>query len=328
MIEKKLQNWIRNRLERLPSAGRFELTHQAEMGEEQTTLLRLEAGSGEGEIYQRAKELAEQILDSAQEHATAYEGRQRYRVLALERDTFDEIAIYVFALGIGGGMARSEPGEPTERGLLAQLMRHNQQLAHINVEQSQAVNQALIAENRDLRGRVEKVEAQRAEWFELLETMHSSRHERELSMMQEAQRAETREKAIGLLMRYVPEVLKKLDLSALSPSPSNDRTTAQLPAAPSELERAQATMRRVWRILDRDWISGHLDEQNRTRVDQLLGIGDPLKSMAEFSERLTFLWGSLSDEVTDRIQEQIVERDSALATELLTLMGSQEEAAE
>jgi hypothetical protein len=86
-------------------------------------------------------------------------------------------------------------------------------------------------------------------------------------------------------------------------------------------------MRRVWQILDRDWIYGHLDEQNRARVDQLLGIGDPLKSMSEFSERLTFLWGSLSDEVTDRIQEQIFERDTALATELLTLMGSQDDEA-
>lgn len=326
MIEKKVQNWIRNRLEMLPSAGRFELTHQSEMGEEQTTLLRLEAGSGEGEAHHRARELAEQIVETAQEHASAYEGRQRYRVLALERDTLDEIGVYVFALGIGGGMSRAEPGDPTERGLLAQLMRHNQQLAQINVEQSQAVNQALIAENRDLRGRVDKVEAQRAEWFELLETMHSARHERELAMVREAQRAETKDKAIGLLLKYVPEVIKKFDLGSLD-KPA--QIAAPAPKPPSNpLEEAHAKFRRVWNLLDADTFAGHLDEQNQARVESLLGMGERFSDMGQFSDRLASLWMSLDAQVTESIQAQIFERDPALAVELLSLLGPDTEAAE
>jgi len=324
MIEKKIANWLRNRLEAIPSAGRFELTHQADMGEETTTLLRLEPGSGDGEAHSRARELSEQIVEAATEHANAYEGKQRYRVLALEAETFEELGVYVFALGLGGGIARSEPGEPTERGLLAQLMRHNQHLAQINVEQSQAVNQALIAENRDLRGRVQQVEAQRAEWFELLETMHSARHQRELEMMAEAGRKENRDKAIRLLMQYVPELVKKIDLGALGVGNAN----VKLPAPkPDPLADAHEKMRRVWRLLDRDWIAGRLDEENRARVDALLGIGDKLETVEDFATKLGVLWASLDEDVTDEIQKTILAHDAPLALELTQLMQRDEEEA-
>lgn len=309
----------------IPSAGRFELYHCPEMHEEEASLLRLDVEGGE--THERARDLSEQIFEVADEHRQAFEGRQRYRLLALERDTMEEIGVYVFALGLGSSLARSEPGEPTERGLLAQLMRHNQQLAQINVEQSQAVNAALIAENRDLRSRVESVDKQRSEWFELLETMHSERHEREIEVLREEARSESRSRALQLLARYVPEALKQIGSKGTTGAPSSSGG-GQIPAR-SELEEAADKMRRVWRTLDREWIAGKLDEQNRERVDSLLGIGTPPKTMEEWTDKLRSLWVSLPEDVTETIQTTILSRDPSLAMELAGLMDSEnEEAAE
>lgn len=326
-LEKKIANWLRNRLEMLPAAGRFELEHIPDMTEDPVLLLKLDAGSGESS-FDRARELSESIHETAHQNSEAFDGRQRYRIKAFSRDDDEEeIGLYVFAMGIEG-FGRSEPGEPTERGLLAQLMKHNQALAQINVEQSQAVNSALIAENRDLRSRVDRVESQRQEWFELIEELHSSKHEREMDMLRESAKAEQRDRALGLLAKYVPEALKQLGMRGQG---------AQLPAAQSndvgEVETnpvadAQDKMRRVWRLLDRDYMAGHLDEQNQARVDSLLGIGDPIATMEEFSDKLRLLWSSLDDEVTDKIQEMIFTGDPMLAAELVSLMGDNEDAAE
>jgi hypothetical protein len=320
-IQRKLANWIRHRVEMLPSATRFELEHVPEMSEDPSILLKVDARGETHESHERSRELAEQFFELADEHSHAFTGRQRYKLRAFDFEAV-EIGCYVFALGFtgAGSSAYSEPGEPNERGLLAQLMRHNQQLATINVEQSQAVNSALIAENRDLRGRVEKVEAQRQEWFELLEGLHSQRHQREIEMVQEGARAETRNRALKLLSQYVPEALKKL---------GNGSAPAQLTAPePTPLEKAFSQMRRVWRVVDRPWLLSHLDDENKERVHALMGAGAPIESIERFGHELKTLWASLPEDISDELQTQILTRDPSLAGELLELLDGQKEAAE
>lgn len=320
MAEKKILNWVKNRLEMVPAAVRFELYHCPEMAEEQTMLLKVPGGlskNGDGAL-ERSREIAAQIWETADEHSHAFEGRQRYKLTALDKSD-DETGVYVFAIGLGGSLSRAEPGEPTERGLLAQLMRHNQQLASINVEQSQAVNSALMAENRDLRHRVEHVEKQRQEWFELLEDLHSQKHQRELEREKAEHDANNRARAFQLLAQFVPEALSQFKSNKALPP-------GQI--VKSELEEAQETMRRVWRVLDRDWVLGRMDEQNKARIDSLLGIGDKLETLEQFNDRLRLLWGSISDEVADAIQNQIFERDPELAVKLVGLLQKDKEAAE
>lgn len=328
MTVKKVGNWIRHRIEMVPAAARFELAHSPDTGEESSILGKFEATSGESS-HERARELSELIYEQAEEHSQAYEGRQRYKLHAYSRDE-DEVGVYVFAIGLSG-MARAEPGEPSERGLLAQLMRHNQMLAQINVEQSQAVNSALIAENRDLRSRVDRVEGQRQEWFELLENLHSERHLREMEMLQQSQAAENKAKVVSILARYIPEAMKQIGGGSRSPGSPKQETKQLAPAKSDPLADAHDKMRRVWRLLDRDWIAGHLDEQNRERVDRLLGIGEPIASLEDFADTLRALWLSLADDVTEQIQTTIFAKDAALAVELLGLLGdddNKDEAAE
>lgn len=317
MIQRKLKHWVKQRLEMVPSASAFTLEHVPEMSEEVAVLARLGVQSGDSD--ERARELADSVFEQADDHSHAYEGRQRYKLRALDEEG-EEIGVYVFALGFANGLSRAEPGEPTERGLLAQLMRHNQLLAQINVEQSQAVNSALIAENRDLRGRVEKVEGQRQEWFELLENLHSARHQRELEMAQEAAKAETQGKALRLLAQYVPEAIKKL-----SP-PKGGEGGKSLSASP--LESAHEKMRRVWRIIDREWLLSHLDKTAKENVDALLGIGAKVETLEQFSERLRALWVGLPEDVSEELQNQIMTRDTSLALELVALIDGDKEAAE
>jgi hypothetical protein len=318
MIQRKLKHWVKQRIEMVPCAAQFTLEHVPEMSEEAAVLARLIVQSGDPD--ERARELADSLYEQADDHSHAYEGRQRYKLRALDEEA-EEIGVYVFALGISGGLSRAEPGDPTERGLLAQLMRHNQLLAQINVEQSQAVNSALMSENRDLRGRVEKVEHQRQEWFELLENLHSARHARELEMAQETARQETRGKAMRLLAQYVPEAIKKL-------SPGGTAQAAKAIAS-DPLAEAHEKMRRVWQIIDRDWLLSHMEKPARENVDALLGIGAKVETIEDFSERLRSLWTGLPEDVADELQSQIMTRDTSLALELVQLIGGDEkEAAE
>lgn len=318
----KIQNWIKNRLEMVPAATRFELSHAPDMAEDEQILLKLEAGfskKSDGAL-ERARELSSQLWETADENAGAFTGRQRYKIRAFGKGD-EEIATYVFAIGLGE-MARAEPGDPTERGLLAQLMRHNQQLAQINVEQSQATVSALIAENRDLRGRVNHVEEQRQEWFALLEELHSEKHRRELERLQVEAAAQKQDRALQLLAHYVPEALKQL-----SGKKAGGHEAPQL-SAKDPIEERHAIMRRVWSCLDREWVLGRLDEQNRHRIDSLLGFGEKIETVAQFDERLRLLWGSISEEVSEKIQEQILDKDPELGMSLVGLLQGETEAAQ
>jgi len=320
MVQRKLKHWIKQRVEMVPSAVQFTLEHVPEMSEEQAILARVVVQSGDSD--ERAREMSDSFWEQADDHSHAYEGRQRYKIRALDEES-EEIGVYVFAIGIANGLSRAEPGEPNERGLLAQLMRHNQLLAQINVEQSQAVNSALISENRDLRGRVEKVEGQRQEWFELLENLHGQRHARELEMVQETARGENRSKALRLLAQYVPEAIKKLAPA----TSSSGLKTATVEADP--LADAHDKMRRVWRIVDREWLLSHLEKPARENVDALLGIGAKVETLEQFVSRLKTLWAGLPEDVSEELQSQILARDTSLALELARLIGDDEkEAAE
>lgn len=322
MLMKKIARWARQRIEQIPAAARFELWHCQEIGEP-VALCKIQCGSGSAE--DRAHEVASQFFDASDDHSKAFDSNQRYKIAAFDLSD-DELAIYVFAAGNGissPSVARAEVGEPTEKGLLAQLMRHNQQLAQINSEQSAAVNSALIAENRDLRGRVQKVEEQRHEWFELLETLHGQRHERELELAQAHAQAEQKSKAFRLLAQFAPEVVRKLTV-APKPAPA----PALLAAQPSQLETAHEKMRSVWRILDREWLRGHLDADNLARVESLLGAGLPLANVEEFGSKLRELWESLPLDVSEELQAMIFSRDPGLASELVGFLPSANEAAE
>lgn len=311
-MQPKLKRWIKARLECLPGAERFELR-----GTDETVLVRFERI--EGVAYdEQAGERAEDCWQAASEHADAFEGRQRFRLIASAGE--GEVGTLVFAIGKGATGAafsqKTDLGESTERGLLAQLMRHNQQLAAINVESVQSVLGPLISENQDLRKRIGEVEERRIEWFEALESLGGKKHERELEAVEAGARAEFRNRMMnGLADKWIPELLAKLQ-SGASAAPA-------LPASRGEVEDASELVRSVLGTIDKPALLRQLDSGEQATLDGLCGIGVAPATLDDFRARLRGIWLELPDEVASDLTTQILARPD-LAARLSALLETPE----
>lgn len=317
-MQPKLKRWIRARIETLPSAARFELVHGS-MGDE-LVLLRFERESID--LDELSASRAEDAWQAASEHAEAYESKQRFRLLAFCEDG-TTAGTLVFAVGQGSTTqafsVRTDIGEATEKGLLGQLMRHNQQLAAINVESVQAVLSPLISENQDLRRRIGEVEGRRLEMFHAMEALETRRHEREIESAESATRAEFRAKMLkSLADRWVPELLAKIDLGGKG----NPRLGASDP-----MSAAQSTLRDALAVVDRETIALALDADGRRNLNSLCGLGESPRDMPAFRSQLRRLWESLPDDVTESLVTRLETRPD-LAARLASMMGDDAEHSE
>ncbi len=310
-MQPKLKRWIRARLDCVPGAERFEL-----IGASEELLVRFEREARDHE--EQSAERAEDCWQAASEHADAFDGKQRFRLVAYSGEL--TTGTLVFAIGKGAtGAAFSqkvELGESTERGLLAQLMRHNQQLAAINVESVQSVLGPLISENQDLRRRIGEVESRRTEWFEALEHLGGQKHERELEQIEAGARAEFRNRMMkGLADRWIPELISKLQPGQAS--------AGALPASRGEVDDAQELLRGVMGSIDRPALIRALSASEQAQLDSLCGIGAAPASLDDFRAKLRGIWLELPDEVTSDLTTQILTRPD-LAARLSALLETPE----
>lgn len=311
-MQPKLKRWIRARIETLPSAARFELVHGS-TGDE-LVLLRFEREAMD--LDELAAARAEDAWQAASDHAEAYESKQRFRLLAFCEDGTTSGTL-VFAVGQGSTAQafsiRPDIGEATEKGLLGQLMRHNQQLAAINVESVQAVLSPLISENQDLRRRIGEVESRRIEMFQLIESLETRRHDREIEAIEAGARAEFRGKLVkSLAEKWVPELIGKLNVGG------GVGTSSPRLSAPDPVSDAQATMREALSLVDREAVALALDPAGRRALNGLCGLGEAPRDMPAFRACLRSVWESLPDEITESLISRL-EQDPPLAARVMAL---------
>lgn len=346
----KMEKWIRERIETLPAAHYFVLVHASSefggMGGE--PLLRLSVGEDamSGNAEAEATNFSKQVLEHARNHVDAFDGlKQRYKIFAND-DEERVIAAYPFQLGSRMASHAVDHSEmPTDRGLLAQLMRHNDRKDELFMHLSQGVFGALISENQNLRAQRDKAEETRAQYYELTEELVSRKHERELEIST-FQREEGRKDQLvkALITTYGPEILKQLNIPKLlkggggangaaasaggahgahgthgsnghgAATHATAQTTAGEsggsagPTAESErVAEGQAAIRGVFKLLDRHTLFETLDRHHRAMLDDCLGLGSDPSTVGELAEKLSTVWAELPEESTDIILSKLPE---------------------
>jgi len=154
------------------------------------------------------QEIVEQVKLEAQNFADVIGGNQTFMITV--RGEHDFVANTYFKMiglraedGIG-----SEPAN--QKGVLAQLMRHNQQLMSMN---NMAMSQAfrhLTSMNERLSDRNETLEQHRIDMYDVLEDLTTRKHEREIEANTAIENSELKRKAFEQFLPLLPLVLNKI----------------------------------------------------------------------------------------------------------------------
>jgi hypothetical protein len=164
--------------------------------------------------------LAEEIEAAIQGDADGLGGTQRYVVVALRGDAqLTRLPFRVVAA------EESESGEPldsepaTSKGLLAQLMRHNEaqnRMFMVSVGHIMSAMQRTIAQQQAM---IDSVGDQRLELYAATEGLLSQRHDRELATAEAQHRVNTRSAMVQKIMNLLP-----LAMSYLTPKEGEQGT--------------------------------------------------------------------------------------------------------
>lgn len=178
-----------------------------------------------------ANTLASELYRVAQDHAGAFDGVQRFALGAFYGDEIEPGRTAAIRLTVSEERGTSSAAEPTEeaspRGLLSQVMRHNEaitRLGHAAVELSlrnlQAQNASLAAENSELRQR-------NHDSIMAVERAVSEQHRRDLEDRKFAAKARIQAELIGKVNVLLPVVVNRLmGQAALPAGPGADRLRA------------------------------------------------------------------------------------------------------
>lgn len=159
-------------------------------------------------------ETANEIISRAEEDANGMGGIQRYVLNLYESTNPKSAARFPFRIrgqdeefddgGAGGEEA------PTSKGLLQQLMRHNEANSRTMTVAIGGIVNALVRRLDASDARVEKLMEQRYQMYETLEASMSQQHMRDMEMLQQDASEKRKEQVFGKLMLLLPAVLNKL----------------------------------------------------------------------------------------------------------------------
>lgn len=181
--EKELERWLRNQIfrERTKPLEKF-LLRNANAGYK----------SGEVEEFELPTEtmtpdqvplMCEQILQSAQRDADAAGTKlQTYMLMALEMGAKTGPR-HRFRVRGDGEEEDSGEEKPDEKGIISQLMRHNEALMRMATLGAQQTITTLTRQNEQANRTIEALNAQRQAAFDSVEASKSLQHERELQLM-------------------------------------------------------------------------------------------------------------------------------------------------
>jgi len=116
--------------------------------------------------------------------------------------------------GRGGGLNDDSGGLDSEpanlRGLLSQLMRHNEGSNRTLVLGTQQLLMGLSRQNQKLQEMVERSFDRDLETMKMMESMHSERHEREVITVKAVKQEERKSEAFEKIMMLLPNVVNRL----------------------------------------------------------------------------------------------------------------------
>lgn len=314
-MDSRLHKWIVERLEQVPPAEFFSLYHASAEGMSELLARVRVAQPGEdreAELEAEAERLNRDLGHAARAHVEAFEGtRQRYKVTAEAGN--DLLGTFAFLLGARQPSSDVQLSEPVnEKGLLGQLMRHNETQARTMQEIITATIMPVIEENRQLRRQRDSDEDRRVETFRVWEELHSQSHERSIELKDIEQSREWKNKALeALFSTWIPEVIKRIDVR---------RGVGSLPA-PSPVSQCQARFRDVVRVIEKKTLVDSLSLDSQTKLDSLLGLGKDPENIEEFRTWLIEVWQELPKEVSDAIGNHLADHHPDKAQAFVEILG-------
>lgn len=221
--EKRLGDWLRTELCRAKPAEKIVL-RSASAGSRGTEIETFEIEAGQIEL-EEIPVYASSILARAQDDADGNgPGVCRYVAVSFRKGENKAGSRYSFRLrGESDADLDDESGEeaPTNKGLITQLMRHNEAMARILV-QSTGSGMASMARRLESADRLnETLVKERREMFAVLEEAKSEQHTRDMEMMLTDKSQTRKDQAFAKLMSLVPMVINKIAGSKILPDKSD-----------------------------------------------------------------------------------------------------------
>ena len=163
------------------------------------------------------------VVDTAQQDAAELYGRQRYALCAYYERRSDQVAESKTFVRYGGGDEEEDDVDsegPNQRGLLAQLMRHNEGNMRSVVTNSQVLlrSQGQIVES--LSERLKYMEDKHLHSVQVYESLLSERHVRELASKEHELRTKAWGEGLDKLSLLAPVIINKLAGQRILPEPT------------------------------------------------------------------------------------------------------------
>jgi hypothetical protein len=205
--------WLTRMLADITEAGaisRFELIHKVE-GEHAE---RLDIWRCDSDSPRSPDDLAQEVQDSAQRDAQSRVTGlpQRYVLFAFRAQNEEHESQHAFLVRPGSHLSRmgedSEP--PTEKGVIAQSMRHGESMHRLFISGGDVLIGRLSSEldkERDARAKAEQLNWS---FFEKYQTLLDREHERRIAEAKELMKARRVDELMGVVTALVPILATKL----------------------------------------------------------------------------------------------------------------------
>lgn len=173
------------------------------------------------------EKLASQMLDEAQQDASALFGRHKYSLnVYFENVPAESRASRAFWRDGGGAPETAEgddidPDSPTLRALLGQLMKHNEANQRAVVVNSQQLLKAMATQLEIATERNAQMEAQRIASVQIYESLLSERHVREATTRESELKQKMLTEVFNKVTLLFPVIVNKLAGQRIMPEPSS-----------------------------------------------------------------------------------------------------------
>jgi hypothetical protein len=165
------------------------------------------------------EEFSVRIWEQAKDHCSVMGGAQRFRVVAtdIQKDK-DQVAEGPFlgkSFTVESGFQLSARGEevsepPNMVGLLAQLMRHNQEMTRLVTVSTGALTSHLARTVENQNSQIEILLRDKVDTISVMEELYSRKDEREMAKQKQAAEIENRKLMWGKILELAPIAINKL----------------------------------------------------------------------------------------------------------------------
>lgn len=146
-------------------------------------------------------------------------GVQKYRLMSYCKFKPEPKSRYTFRFAAGDTdedeVGLTEPA--TKQGLVSQMMRHCESYARINAHVSSQTISQLQRMNGKQAEHIENLLQERHEYFEMLETLKSQHHERELSTLEAASKEKRNEQIFDSARLLMPALVNRISGKKILP---------------------------------------------------------------------------------------------------------------